>query len=81
MTRSCNWCVASAAVILLLVATQAAETPNINPHCMAECFFDCTQIKIFTDGECKRECVFACARHNIRKTSEDDETKFFPPWI
>ncbi|KAL7098882.1 hypothetical protein ACP275_09G046500 [Erythranthe tilingii] len=73
--------VALVAALVVAVVAQAAER-NGNGHCMTECYFECMQIKIFNEGECKRECILACARHVIRKASmEEDDNKFFPLWI
>lgn len=76
-----------ALMVALVVATtvvpaiEAAER-NGNTHCMTECYFDCTQIKIFSDDECKKECILSCARHAIRRASlEEDDNKFVPLWI
>ncbi|KAL8457759.1 hypothetical protein ACS0TY_035578 [Phlomoides rotata] len=78
--------ITAALVVALMVATvvpvtEAAER-NDNMNCMAECYYDCTQIKIFSDDECKKECVLACAKYAIRKASlEEDDNKFVPLWI
>ncbi|KAL8457755.1 hypothetical protein ACS0TY_035574 [Phlomoides rotata] len=66
---------------VVVPVTEAAER-NGNMNCMTECYFDCTQIKIFSDEECKKECVPACAKYAIRKASlKEDDNKFFPLWI
>lgn len=68
-------------VATVVPATKAAER-NGNTHCMIECYFDCTEIKIFSEAECKKECTLACANHAIRKTTlQEDDNKFFPLWI
>ncbi|KAL8497013.1 hypothetical protein ACS0TY_020629 [Phlomoides rotata] len=77
---------AALVVALMVVATvvsvtEAAER-NGNMNCMAECYFDCMQNKFFSDDECKKECVLACAKYAIRKaTLEEDDNKFVPLWI
>lgn len=80
--------VANAALIVTLVVAataavvaEAAER-NGNSHCMAECYFDCSQIKIFSDEECKKECVFACVKNGVGRNSRKDyDAEFFPAWI
>lgn len=40
------------------------------------------QIKIFSDGECKKDCALACAKFAIKKAlREEEDAKFFPSWI
>ncbi|KAL8457765.1 hypothetical protein ACS0TY_035584 [Phlomoides rotata] len=69
-------------VALVVVPVTEATERNGNSNCMTECYFDCTQIKIFSDDECKKECVLACTKYAIRKASlEQDDNKFFPLWI
>ncbi|KAL3640750.1 hypothetical protein CASFOL_015718 [Castilleja foliolosa] len=72
--------VALLAALVIAPAAQAAER-NGNLQCMTECYFECTQIKIFTERECKKDCVNACARFFMTKADEEDDTKFFPSWI
>ncbi|KAL6572195.1 hypothetical protein OROMI_013153 [Orobanche minor] len=76
------------AVVMLVAAIMVAGTTaqvtekNVNLQCMTECYFDCTQIKIFSASECKRECAVACARYFMRKAvEEEDDNKFVPLWI
>ncbi|KAL3639354.1 hypothetical protein CASFOL_017261 [Castilleja foliolosa] len=71
-----------AIVVALVVApvAQAAER-NVDLHCMTECYFECNQIKIFSERECKKDCVNACARLFMTKADEEDDTKFVPLWI
>ncbi|KAG8377246.1 hypothetical protein BUALT_Bualt08G0008300 [Buddleja alternifolia] len=61
------------------VVAEAVER-NSNLHCMPDCYFDCMQIKIFSEAECKRECILSCARNVLKKASEDnhDSNNFFP---
>lgn len=78
--------VIAAVIMVALVMIMAAEAVerNGNVHCMTECYFDCMQIKIFNEGECKRECILACARNVMRKAShdqEEDDSQFFPLWV
>ncbi|KAL1547102.1 hypothetical protein AAHA92_23615 [Salvia divinorum] len=75
--------IAAAVLVVAAAAAAAAERSGGAAQCMAECYFDCAQIKIFSDGECKRDCVFACAKHgNVKKLrDQDDDYKFFPYWI
>ncbi|KAL1540627.1 hypothetical protein AAHA92_24951 [Salvia divinorum] len=70
-------------IAALLVALVSVAEASERSHCMGECYFDCTQTKIFTDGECKKDCVFACAKYGNAKKfrDQDDDTKFFPSWI
>ncbi|KAG6400180.1 hypothetical protein SASPL_137005 [Salvia splendens] len=79
--------VIAAMLVTLVAAAVVAEASERSgsgiAHCMGECYFDCTQTKIFTDGECKKDCVFACAKYGNAKKfrDQDDDTKFFPSWI
>ncbi|KAL8457756.1 hypothetical protein ACS0TY_035575 [Phlomoides rotata] len=79
-----NGLIIMAALMVALVVvpvTEAAER-NGNVNCMTECYFDCTQIKIFSNDECRKECVHACAKDAIKKSSsEEDDSKFVPLWI
>lgn len=79
--KSAALLVALVAVATAAAAVEAAERSG-NAHCMAECYFDCSQIKIFSDEECKKECVFACAKNGGGRNSRKDyDTEFFPSWI
>ncbi|KAG8377247.1 hypothetical protein BUALT_Bualt08G0008400 [Buddleja alternifolia] len=64
------------AALASVVVAEAAER-NSNMHCMTECYFDCMEIKIFSEGECKRECILSCARNVLKQTSEDDDNNNF----
>ncbi|KAL7154495.1 hypothetical protein ABFS83_03G005200 [Erythranthe nasuta] len=74
--------VALVAAMVVAMAAEAAERSG-SMHCMTECYFECMQISIFNEGECKRECTIACAKQvTIRKASmEEDQNEFFPLWI
>ncbi|KAL8457153.1 hypothetical protein ACS0TY_035120 [Phlomoides rotata] len=49
---------------------------------MVATVFDCMQINIFSNDECKKKCVLASAKYTIRKaTLEEDDNKFVPLWI
>lgn len=78
-----NGLIPAALLVALVVvpARKAAERNGNNTHCVTECYFDCTQIKIFSKDEFKKECILACSGHAIRKTSKEDCNKFFPWWI
>ncbi|KAL6548827.1 hypothetical protein OROHE_008672 [Orobanche hederae] len=69
-----------AALVVVAAAAQATEK-LVNSRCMTDYYFDCIQIKIFNEGECKRECVVACARYLMKKRAEEDDSQFFPLWI
>lgn len=79
---------AIALLVAVLVATMALPTTieaaerNGKTRCTTECYFECTQIKIFSEEECREECVLACARQDIKKASlEENVNKFIPLWI
>ena len=82
-----NGVIAAVLVVGLMAAAAAVaeRSGSAAAYCMAECYFDCTPIKIFSDSECKRDCVFACAKYgngNGKKLrDQDDDYKFYPSWI
>ncbi|GER43687.1 plant thionin family protein [Striga asiatica] len=61
------------AAVLVAMAVAVVAEENVNMQCMRECYFDCTQIKIFSESECKKECVLGCARYFVRKAAEEDD--------
>ncbi|KAH6821070.1 hypothetical protein C2S53_014980 [Perilla frutescens var. hirtella] len=80
----------SAALLVALVVAATSSTTMVdaterngrNMHCMPECYTECLQIRIFNEGECKKDCALSCARYAIKKAlREEDDTKFFPSWI
>lgn len=77
-----GWIVVVAVLVVALIGAEAAER-NGNAYCMEDCYSECMQIRIFNEGECKKDCSIACAKYAMKKAlrEEEDYAKFFPSWI
>lgn len=82
MARNGSIATVLVAALVVAVAVDAVER-SVNSYCMEDCYNECMHIRIFNEGECKKDCSLACAKYAMKKAmrEEEDYAKFFPSWI